>query len=422
LPDFDALTPVSTGELREFSTSPRAQTQFYGFRYTTTLYAPTAEEYTFYTVSDDGSALYVNGELVVDNDGLHVSRERQGSINLAQGEHDIVVEVLLPYIASVVAPAGGAQGAVTLYAEDTASFDNCVVLADESTVVPVNVEAPANDLLVNPAFSNNLDGWFSCGGEQVLTTGGLNGGQSLNLTNEGCLFQEFTVMPGQEYSIACVGRSEADFSSVTYTEYNSLFTELDSQVLQVSNGAYQTSEFAITASNTASSAAITLYADTDASFDSCGVVITGGVVDPEPEPTVTPVDSANNLLTNGDFTNDGNEWLSCGGTTDIDTVGTGNSNAVTLGVESCVFQEFDVTPGSDYAVSCAASAIDFASLTISFADADFTQLASNEATVPGETLSPVQIAETAPANTARGAVTLYADQSAVFDDCVVVEL
>lgn len=93
-----------------------------------------------------------------------------------------------------------------------------------------------------------------------------------------------------------------------------------------------------------------------------------------------------------------------------------------LGETSCLFQEFAATPGSEYALRCAAGSADFASLTISFSDSQFVQLASDEATVPGTALSTVSATGTAPANTVRGAATLYADDTATFDNCVVVEL
>ena len=547
LPEFSTLTPVASGELTEFTDSPRQQNQFYGFRYTTTLYVPEADEYTFYTVSDDGSALYVNGQLVVDNDGLHSTRERQGSINLPQGEHDIVVEyfnragratfevlyesssiskqVLAPSLAPIIDPtdpenpdnlvsnggfssdlsawascggqtafsggtavlsSGGclfqefsiteqatytltcdaaatsgfasvqltvsdasfasiaadlvpvtssatapvvatvtatgssAQGVVTLYAADQASFDNCVVLEDLSTTVPTAAAPAANELLTNASFDNNLDGWFGCGGEQALSTDGVDGGQAVNLTNGGCLFQEFVMTPGLEYGLSCVGKATTGFASVSFIEYDSTFTELSSQEQEVLGNVYQLNEMSITASDNAQIGAVTLYGETDATFDSCGVVVTGGVV--ATAVPVIPVNSPDNLISNGDFSNNGTDWLSCGGSTEIDTVGTDNSNAVTLGTTSCVFQEFAATPGREYGLSCAGSASAFASMSVSFSDIQFTELLSNSVTIPSAALSPIYVEETAPTNTARGAVTLYADESAIFDDCAVVEL
>ena len=47
--------------------------------------------YTFYTISDDGSALYIGTDLVVDNDGPHGNRESSGRIALAKGKHPIKV-------------------------------------------------------------------------------------------------------------------------------------------------------------------------------------------------------------------------------------------------------------------------------------------------------------------------------------------
>lgn len=49
------------------------------------------EDYTFYTTSDDGSVLYVDGKLVVNNDGCHAMQQRQGSIRLSAGEHLIQI-------------------------------------------------------------------------------------------------------------------------------------------------------------------------------------------------------------------------------------------------------------------------------------------------------------------------------------------
>ena len=47
--------------------------------------------YTFVLTSDDGSMLYVDGERVVDNDGLHGSATVEGTVRLSSGTHDITV-------------------------------------------------------------------------------------------------------------------------------------------------------------------------------------------------------------------------------------------------------------------------------------------------------------------------------------------
>jgi len=48
--------------------------------------------YGFRLVSDDGSRLYVDDRLVVDNDGLHGPAEGRGAIALAGGRHALRVE------------------------------------------------------------------------------------------------------------------------------------------------------------------------------------------------------------------------------------------------------------------------------------------------------------------------------------------
>ncbi len=53
--------------------------------------APESELYRWALASDDGSKLWVDGTLVVDNDGLHSTVEKQGAIALAKGLHGIEV-------------------------------------------------------------------------------------------------------------------------------------------------------------------------------------------------------------------------------------------------------------------------------------------------------------------------------------------
>ncbi len=60
-------------------------------RFKTTLQVENEDRFTFYTNSDDGSKLWVNNELVVDNDGDHGVIEKNGSISLKPGTYPIEV-------------------------------------------------------------------------------------------------------------------------------------------------------------------------------------------------------------------------------------------------------------------------------------------------------------------------------------------
>ena len=89
LPDFDALTVVKSGTVSNFSLAPRQQDDYYAFVFEGMIEIQEAGEYTFFTNSDDGSKLWIDGQLVVDNDGRHSARERSGAITLPAGLHPI---------------------------------------------------------------------------------------------------------------------------------------------------------------------------------------------------------------------------------------------------------------------------------------------------------------------------------------------
>ena len=61
------------------------------FRFKSGLEIEEAGSYQFSTRSDDGSQLFIDGELVVDNDGDHGVREKSGAKELSKGKHDIEV-------------------------------------------------------------------------------------------------------------------------------------------------------------------------------------------------------------------------------------------------------------------------------------------------------------------------------------------
>ena len=61
-------------------------------RWTGDLIVREGGAYTFQTVSDDGSKIYVNNTLVANNDGLHAPKEVKGSIDLLPGQYPVEVE------------------------------------------------------------------------------------------------------------------------------------------------------------------------------------------------------------------------------------------------------------------------------------------------------------------------------------------
>ncbi|MEX0359507.1 MAG: PA14 domain-containing protein, partial [Allomuricauda sp.] len=96
LPDFSNLRPVKEGHVTEFShknlIGDSTKEDQIAVVFESLINIAESGRYKFFTNSDDGSKLYVNGDLVVDNDGDHGVRERSGSIQLNQGQHKIRVE------------------------------------------------------------------------------------------------------------------------------------------------------------------------------------------------------------------------------------------------------------------------------------------------------------------------------------------
>jgi len=55
------------------------------------IHVDSAGKYTFYTHSDDGSALYIDSKLVVNNNGIHGPESKKGVVRLTAGFHHIEV-------------------------------------------------------------------------------------------------------------------------------------------------------------------------------------------------------------------------------------------------------------------------------------------------------------------------------------------
>ncbi|WP_051315716.1 alkaline phosphatase family protein [Arenibacter certesii] len=96
LPDFGKLTQVGeTFKTFEITSEdlrfPRGVDQL-AMVFTTYFKVEVPGNYTFYISSDDGSKLYVNDKIVVDNDGNHGVKEKNGRIMLAKGKHKLEVQ------------------------------------------------------------------------------------------------------------------------------------------------------------------------------------------------------------------------------------------------------------------------------------------------------------------------------------------
>lgn len=92
LPNFDELTPVKTGTSTGLDLSVAERRDHFAIRFEGFYVAERDGNYRFWLGSDDGSALYIDGEKVVDVDGIHPHSVKQGAIRLSQGVHAVRVD------------------------------------------------------------------------------------------------------------------------------------------------------------------------------------------------------------------------------------------------------------------------------------------------------------------------------------------
>ena len=93
LPDFDKLKSNVNGKVFQFGLDkidlPESN---FALQFNSFIQIEKDGEYVFYTSSNDGSILYIDDKLVVDNDGEHGPKQLSGAIDLTKGKHSIRVE------------------------------------------------------------------------------------------------------------------------------------------------------------------------------------------------------------------------------------------------------------------------------------------------------------------------------------------
>lgn len=64
----------------------------FSVRWEANLVIASAEKHVFFLTSDDGSRLFIDGALVIDNWGSHSAHTEEGTVDLAQGVHQLRLE------------------------------------------------------------------------------------------------------------------------------------------------------------------------------------------------------------------------------------------------------------------------------------------------------------------------------------------
>ncbi|GAB4565464.1 MAG: hypothetical protein Kow0047_16080 [Anaerolineae bacterium] len=98
-PDWDELTPVRVQIDREIYFEPTRDAfngieglvDHFAVRWTGRIRIPEQGRYKFYLRSDDASRLYIDGDLVIDNDHVGGMRTESGKVDLDEGLHDVEI-------------------------------------------------------------------------------------------------------------------------------------------------------------------------------------------------------------------------------------------------------------------------------------------------------------------------------------------
>ncbi|MFM1920515.1 MAG: hypothetical protein RLZZ303_2149 [Candidatus Hydrogenedentota bacterium] len=95
LPEFDTLRHENEGTLNEnfFDLGERTRNEAFGFVFEATLHVPEDAEYVFHLDANDGARLIIDGEWVINYDGVNnLGREQETRKTLAAGSHPVRLE------------------------------------------------------------------------------------------------------------------------------------------------------------------------------------------------------------------------------------------------------------------------------------------------------------------------------------------
>ncbi len=92
LPDFAKLRPQATGTAPGLDVGVGRRRDQFGVRFEGFLQIEKEGEYRFHLESDDGSRLYIDDKLVVDNDGIHAPTHKEATTRLSPGAHALRID------------------------------------------------------------------------------------------------------------------------------------------------------------------------------------------------------------------------------------------------------------------------------------------------------------------------------------------
>jgi len=162
LPEFRDLAPTSTGQAADISPSVRSRDTDVGISFEGYLSVPAGGAYTFQTVSDAATSLWIHDSHVIDNDFNHTATKTSDPVYLSAGLHPLrlyyrhqqgFATLELKYsgpgipLQKIPASSFFVEGKPTVLLADTAST---------AKASPVTVDVLANDTAQNPLQLANV--------------------------------------------------------------------------------------------------------------------------------------------------------------------------------------------------------------------------------------------------------------------------
>lgn len=90
--EIASMKQVKKGKLPHFSIATAAAKDHFAYIFKAYIKIETRGVYKFYTYSDDGSRLMIDGTEVVNNDGRHSAKRADGKVGLEAGFHEIELQ------------------------------------------------------------------------------------------------------------------------------------------------------------------------------------------------------------------------------------------------------------------------------------------------------------------------------------------
>ena len=205
------------GKVSNFTLSPKTQDDYYNFSFDGFLLVTAGGNYQFRVTSSDGSRLYLDDKLVVNNDGIHdVATAASSSVSLSEGPHRLYLQyfeyvsadsllveyngpdtgnewIAIPHdvlksdpsvVTAVGDPDNGPEDSfiVSVY-PNPATQDNINVIVD--TVIPASVRVRLLDPVGRDLFDEIIDPAVAAQGIRISPLGTLSVGMYVIIVEQG---------------------------------------------------------------------------------------------------------------------------------------------------------------------------------------------------------------------------------------------